>query len=149
MKTRQPARANPAKQSGVMLLEALIALLIFSVGILAIVGMQASAFQDMGEAKYRTDAAFLANQVIADMWSNSDNLDDYVYDGAGAPPATIESWVATVEARLPGSGNNPPVIERDPANNAMTVTVSWQQARDKSAAAPAHSYRAVAYINVD
>jgi hypothetical protein len=31
----------------------------------------------------------------------------------------------------------------------MTVTVSWQQARDKSTAAPAHSYTVVAYINVD
>ena len=31
----------------------------------------------------------------------------------------------------------------------MTVTVSWQQARDQSVSAPAHSYRAVAYINVD
>ena len=72
MKTSHPGRANPAKQSGVMLLEALIALLIFSVGILAIVGMQATAFQDMGESKYRTDAAFLANQVIAEMWSNAE-----------------------------------------------------------------------------
>ena len=149
MRTSQPGRANPAKQSGVMLLEALIALLIFSVGILAIVGMQASAFQDMGEAKYRSDAAFLANQVIADMWSNANNLGDYVYDGSGAPPKAIENWVATVEARLPGAKANPPVITRDAATNAMTVTVSWQQARDHSVSAPAHSYQAVAYINVD
>jgi type IV pilus assembly protein PilV len=149
MKTTYPGRPGPAKQSGVMLLEALIALLIFSVGILAIVGMQASAFQDMGESKYRTDAAFLANQVIAEMWSNAQNLDDYVYDGAGAPPAAIANWVNTVKARLPGVDANPPVIARDKITNAMTVTVSWQQARDKSVSAPAHSYRAVAYINVD
>jgi type IV pilus assembly protein PilV len=149
MNTSHPGRANPAQQSGVMLLEALIALLIFSVGILAIVGMQATAFQDMGEAKYRTDAAFLANQVIAEMWSNAQNLGDYEYDGAGAPPPAIENWVATVEARLPGAKASPPVIERDAATNTMTVTVSWQQARDRTAAAPAHSYRAVAYINVD
>ncbi len=149
MKTSHPRRANPAKQSGVMLLEALIALLIFSVGILAIVGMQATAFQDMGEAKYRSDAAFLANQVVADMWSNAQNLDDYVYDGAGAPPAAIANWVATVEARLPGAAANPPTISRDAATNAMTVIVSWQQARDRSVSAPAHSYQAVAYINVD
>jgi type IV pilus assembly protein PilV len=149
MKNSHPVRANPAKQSGVMLLEALIALLIFSVGILAIVGMQASAFQDMGEAKYRSDAAFLANQVIAEMWSNANNLADYVYDGTGAPPKAIENWVATVQTRLPGATANPPVITRDAATNAMTVIVSWQQARDHSVSAPAHSYRAVAYINVD
>jgi type IV pilus assembly protein PilV len=149
MKTSHAGRAGPAKQTGIMLLEALIALLIFSVGILAIVGMQATAFQDMGESKYRTDAAFLANQLAAEMWSNSTNLDDYVYDGSGSPPATIQDWVATVEARLPGVTANQPTIERDPATNAMTVTVSWQQARDRNVSAPAHSYRAVAYINVD
>jgi type IV pilus assembly protein PilV len=149
MKPMRASCTSPAKQTGVMLLEALIALLIFSVGILAIVGMQATAFQDMGESKYRTDAAFLANQLIAEMWSDSTNLADYVYDGSGAPPAAIQDWVATVGARLPGVTANPPTIARDPATNAMTVTVSWQQARDRNVAAPAHSYQVVAYINVD
>jgi len=152
MKIRNAGHPGPTKQAGVMLLEALIALLIFSVGILAIVGMQATAFQDMGEAKYRTDAAFLANQLIAEMWSGvgdtPDNLDEYVWDGSGAPPAAIANWVAAVNSHLPGAGANPPTIERDPATNAMTVTVSWQQARDKSTSAPAHSYRTVAYVNL-
>ncbi len=153
MKISRAGRTGPAKQTGVMLLEALIALLIFSVGILAIVGMQASAFQDVGEAKFRSDAAFLANQVIADMWSgvgdNANNLDEFVWNGGGAPPPALAHWVETVQARLPGAEANPPTVARDPATNAMTVTVSWQQARDKSTAAPAHSYRAVAYINLD
>jgi type IV pilus assembly protein PilV len=147
MTTFQPRRAGTAKQSGVMLLEALIALLVFSVGVLAIVAMQAAAFQDMGESKYRTDAAFLANQIIADMWSNSANLDSYVWDGAGAPPAVLEDWITTVDKRLPGTVKYRPTIERDAATNAMTVTVSWQQARDRTISAPAHSYKAVAYIN--
>ena len=56
------------RQSGVMLIEALIALLIFSVGILGIVGMQSAAVQASGDAKYRSDAALLANQLIGRMW---------------------------------------------------------------------------------
>ena len=148
MKTSHPRRANPAKQGGVMLLEALIALLIFSVGILAIVGMQATAIQDMGEAKYRSDAAFLANQIVADMWSNCHPTRDATYATVPAHrPRSIANWVNTVQARLPGASANPPIITRDAANNAMTVTVSWQQARDNSVTAPAHSYQAVAYIN--
>jgi type IV pilus assembly protein PilV len=141
-------RALP-KQAGVMLLEALIALLIFSVGILAIVGMQATAFQDVGEAKYRTDAAFLANQVIADMWGNSSNLADYEFAG-GTPPAPLVNWMSTIESRLPGvsvaGDRNLPTIELGP-DNQVTVTVRWQQGRDSAMAAPAHSYSAVAYIN--
>ena len=147
MKTCQPRRSGPTTQAGVMLLEALIALLIFSVGILAIVAMQATAVQDLGESKYRTDASFLANQVIADMWANSANLADYEWDGSGAAPAVLADWVSTVNKRLPGTAKYPPTIQRDPATNAITVTVSWQQGRDVAISAPPHSYRTVAYIN--
>jgi len=148
---RQPTRSRmlrplrAAHQTGVMLLEALIALLIFSLGILAIVGMQATAIQDMGEAKYRSDAAFLANQILADMWANSAQLATYAWAGGGAAPAQLQSWVATVQNRLPGAAAYPPVITVG-ANNTVTVTVRWQQARDKSTAAPPHRYTTVAYI---
>jgi type IV pilus assembly protein PilV len=132
-------------QAGVMLLEALLAILIFSIGILAIVGMQATAIQDVGEAKYRSDAAFLANQVIADMWSNSSKLADYEYAGSGAPPALLADWVGGVQARLPGSDNFPPIIDVD--GNTITVTVRWQQARDRGINAGARNYTTVAYIS--
>ena len=51
------------KQSGVMLLEALIAILIFSLGVLGIVGMQASAVKASRDAKYRADAGLLAARL--------------------------------------------------------------------------------------
>jgi type IV pilus assembly protein PilV len=141
------------RQSGVMLLEALLAILIFSVGILAIVGMQAAAIQDLGEAKYRSDASFLANQVIADMWSNSDKLEDYVYAGSGAAPDVIADWVNNVEAKLPGASNFPPIIDvvEDAVTDTTTVTVTvrWQQARDSEAGidAGARQFTTVAYIS--
>ena len=135
-----------SKQSGVMLLEALIAILIFSLGILAIVGMQATAVQDMGEAKYRSDAAFLGNQILAEMWGNSANLASYAYAGSGAAPPQISNWVTAVQARLPGATTFPPIIAVVAATNQVTVTVRWQASRDKSISAPPHQYRAVAYI---
>lgn len=52
------------QQSGVILLEALLAILIFSLGILALVGLQAAAVKQSADAKYRTEAALLANEVI-------------------------------------------------------------------------------------
>ena len=53
MSTAAQATLSRGRQAGVMLLEAMIAILIFSVGILAIVGMQGTAIQNMSEAKYR------------------------------------------------------------------------------------------------
>jgi type IV pilus assembly protein PilV len=136
--------ARRSAQRGVMLLEALVAILIFSVGILAIVGMQATAVQDMGEAKYRTDAAFLANQVLAEMWGNSSNLASYAYAGGAVPPA-LADWVSTVQDRLPGATAFPPTIAIG-ANNQVTVTVRWQAARDNATGAAPHRFQAVAYI---
>lgn len=57
---------NP--QIGFVLLEGLIAILIFSMAILGVVGMQATAITQASESQYRADAAFLANQLIGQMW---------------------------------------------------------------------------------
>lgn len=59
------------EQSGVMLLEALIAILIFSLGILGVVGLQASAVKANRDAKYRADAGLLANELVGQMLSGS------------------------------------------------------------------------------
>ena len=57
-------------QRGVMLIEALIGILIFSIGILALLGMQAVAMSATIDAKYRSEASFLANEVIGVMWAD-------------------------------------------------------------------------------
>lgn len=57
------------KQQGVMLLEALISILIFSIGILAIIGLQAASIKMSSDAKYRSDASLLAGQYVSSMWS--------------------------------------------------------------------------------
>jgi type IV pilus assembly protein PilV len=143
------------QQTGVMLLEALIAILIFSVGILAIVGMQATAIQDQGEAKYRTEAAFLANRVVGQMWGAvgktqgaiQANLAPFTYAGGGAVPSGIQPWVTTVQTMLPGATAFPPTIQVNP-DNSVVVTVRWQAARDKTNGAPPHRYQAIAYFNL-
>jgi len=53
-----------------MLLEALIAILIFSLGILAIVALQAVSIKLTEDAKYRSDAALLAEELLGQMWAS-------------------------------------------------------------------------------
>src|SRR5258705_5738015 len=50
-----------AAQRGGLLLEALIGILLVSIGILAVVALQASATKAVTEAKFRSDASFLAD----------------------------------------------------------------------------------------
>jgi type IV pilus assembly protein PilV len=135
-----------SKQKGILLLEALLGILIFSLGILAVVGMQAMAVKTVAESKYRMDASFLANEVIGDMWANRANLALYAYAG-GTPPAVLANWTAKVENALPGAEANPPAIAI--AGNEVTVTIFWQHAEEanQSPPPPPHQYMVIASIN--
>ena len=72
MKLMQSRYIAPFKnQRGMLLIEGLIAILVFSLGVLAMVGMQAQSIAHTSQAKYRVDAAFLANKLIAQMWADT------------------------------------------------------------------------------
>lgn len=61
-------------QHGVVLLESLIAILIFSIGILGIIGLQAAMIKNVAQAKYRADANFIAQEMLGDMWADPTNI---------------------------------------------------------------------------
>jgi len=66
-----------SSQKGAVLLEALIAVLIFSMGILAIAGLQAAMVKNTTDSKYRADAAFIAQQSLGAMWADPTHLSVY------------------------------------------------------------------------
>ena len=57
-------------QQGSVLLEALIAILIFSFGILAITGLQAAMMKNSADATYRAEAAYIVQQRLGQMLVN-------------------------------------------------------------------------------
>jgi len=112
-------------QSGVALLEALVGILIFSIGILALMGLQAQSIRNTVEAKYRNEAAYLANQIIGQMWVDRSNL--AAYDTGGGANPNMTAWRTQVANTLPRvvvGGINSPTITV--AGNQVTVTVFWQ-----------------------
>ncbi len=134
-----------SSQKGAFLLEALIAILIFSMGILAMVGLQAAAINSVSESKYRTDAAFLANEIIGQMWvADRNNIDAFNHPGGTAP--ALAAWAAKVDATLPGVGaNQPQIVVAGNALTGYTVTVSvgWQA----PAATTPSQYTGIAFIH--
>lgn len=66
------------RQQGVALLETLIAILIFSFGVLGIVGLQATMVTSTTDAKYRADASYIAQQRIGQMWADPANAVGYL-----------------------------------------------------------------------
>ncbi len=112
---------TPSRQRGVMLLEALVGILIFSIGILAMLGMQAIGMRNTVESKYRSEASYLGTQIIGAMWVDRANLANY--DSTVGTYGPRDAWVGQVNARLPMSTTYTPVIVV--AGNQVTVTVRW------------------------
>ena len=71
----------PTAQRGFSLIEMLVALVIFSVGLLAIAGLQTMSKQANFEALQRTMASQIAYGLLEDMRVNGDAINTYV--GAG------------------------------------------------------------------
>ena len=88
-----------------MLLEALIAILIFSLGVLSLVALQATSIKLAGDAKYRTDATLLANRLLGQMWVSGGDLATLKtnFESAG-PGAAYTTWLGDVSGTegLPG-----------------------------------------------
>jgi type IV pilus assembly protein PilV len=134
-----------SEQGGSVLIEALIAILIFSMGILAIVGLQATAIRSVSDSQYRVEASFLANRVVSDIWTNVANINDYTLPGGTANG--LNTWLNEVQTRLPGAtaGNAPTItIAANPSGGFIaTIAIMWQSPGET---AP-HNYTTVAYIN--
>jgi type IV pilus assembly protein PilV len=138
------------KQGGSILLEALVAILIFSVGILAIVGMQTTAVRAAGDAKFRSDASLLAGELLGQMWVSdrvAANLQTNFQGGGGTNGAAYTTWLANVTTALPGATANPPVVTVDTTVSPprVTIQVFWLQPSEPAGTTP-HNYAIVAQI---
>lgn len=139
----------PRVQQGTSLLEVLVALLIFSMGVLAIVGVQARSATALTATNFRAEAALLASRIVAEMWVNRANLAAYAYPGTGTVPAPLagdNGWFAAVTGTLPGAAENPPQIAlaNVGGSNEVTVTVFWAPPAQQGVV---HRHSVVAYIN--
>jgi len=122
-------------QKGAFLLEALIGILIFSLGILGIVGLQAQAIRFTNDSEYRAEAVYLANSLISQMWSDDRSTLKANYDSVvgGAKYTAFKADVQThmLGATFPAD----PVVKVDTADLPLAVTktssvvqvqISWQ-----------------------
>jgi len=114
-----------AAQQGGFLLEALVGILIFSLGVLGLVGLQARSIGYVSDAQYRGEAANLANSYLGRMWADKPSNLPALYESPGQP--AFDAFRQAVY-RLPGASsiaNNPSVtIVQPPAGAAMDQATS-------------------------
>ena len=95
---------SPSRQTGFSLIEMLIALIVFSIGILAVAGLQTVSKQSNYEALQRTSAAQVAYGLLEDMRVNSAAANIYITAGTlgansrGGEPAPNCSGAAECNA---------------------------------------------------
>ena len=116
-------------QAGVILLETLISILIFSIGLLALVGVQAVMVSNTSDAKYRSEAAFIAQKRIAELWANPDKLDLMGETDTDISSVLPQGKRSTVQVAV----------------GEFIVTVTWQPPGD-SADPVVHQHVAIARI---
>jgi len=146
MRSKPTARSSARGEGGSAILEGLIAILLFSVGIIAIMGLQSVSINAVRDAKYRSDASYVAAQIIGLMWAdrgaNSVNLPCYSIPTAGTCPSSSSTtervaWLNSFTTSggvnfLPGAAPARQEITVDTATSTVTVTIRWQSPQDVS-----------------
>jgi type IV pilus assembly protein PilV len=165
MLTRPCVKRPASQQRGIVLIDAMVAILIFSVGILGMVALQGSAMEMTGSANYRINAAMLADHVIAQMWATDPTQLNTLFEGSGGGDdssggASYTAWAKSMDCTvkphatncLPGAKANPPsidVVKQDITASGntqykVTVTVYWQAPSDSTK----HKYVSVTAIGI-
>ena len=120
-----PAHRPDSREKGTYLLEALIAILLFAVGILGLVGLLATSVRASNDARYRTEAANIANGMVAAMWTM--NAADMAAKFQAGGTALVD-WQAKASNLLPAGAAavdlTLPALSSQ--STAAVVTITWQ-----------------------
>ena len=153
------ARLRTRKQRGSVLLEALFSILLFSIGVLALVALQAVSIKNSIDAKYRSDASYLANQIVAQMWVDRSHIDRYAHYPSGTQCAftglasadaspwitPVTAWATQAAGLLPGAASNKMqiVVSTVGSTKQIKVTVCWKGPQETTT----HNFAVTAQIN--
>ena len=147
-------RPSPSvvRQRGSFLLEALIAILIVSLGVLGLVALQTRAMQQTDESHLRSEAAFLVNDVISQMWLADLATPGVLVADFTTGGASYNAFKTLVQSRLPGSATPPTitVLQRGATPTSgfdVVVTIFWKP--PSSVFGPENEYTASATIRMN
>ncbi|MGC3963855.1 MAG: hypothetical protein QM803_11180 [Rhodocyclaceae bacterium] len=112
---------------GFILLEAIIGILIFSLAILGIIGFQAASSKLTADARYQTEAAMLADELIARMNVSSPDTIDTDFAGSGANNK-FKDWLdnrVKGDAGLPAGTASISIDKNVTTGTVVNLTLQW------------------------
>ena len=126
------ATGSYRQQRGAYLLEALIGILIFALGVLGIVGLQAASLHTTADTQLRAEAVFAANQLLGQMWTDDEaNLAIY---SSGTPGQPYKDFAAQLKSVQGGAYACDPTVQIDNFNlgaapsttsHSVNIAIYW------------------------
>lgn len=137
-----PQRPHRSRQRGLSMIEVLVAIVVISLGLLGMAGLQAAGLRSSHSALHRAQAAQLANDMAERVRANLGQATSYGLTLADSGPSCagvcgtdITDWLARLRTLPAGDG----AIAVDTANEVVTITVQWDDSRAGGAAAATHT----------
>ena len=121
------------RQQGSALIEGLLTLVIFSIGIIGLLMLLSAALVESGNARYRSEASLLVSDLVGRMWSGDRSLDSLRSRFGDKQSNDYQQWLQRVQSTLPAAtttANAPQVTIGDQRD--VTITVGWQSPGENS-----------------
>jgi type IV pilus assembly protein PilV len=130
------------RQSGIALIEALLAVLILAIGLLGTIGLQARAYSALSQADMRAEATIATEKLVGMMSNDQPNLAAYALAAGGAPAAPLAPWYNETVAQIPGATITVVVTPSSNKLARVDVTISWV----RKTGDPVNQHRLTSYI---
>lgn len=124
---------SPRYAAGFTLVEAMIALLVLSIGLVGMAGLQIAGLRANQSAAWRSQATYLSYDIIERMRLNRENRRDYEVgltesmDPVDTAGADVAGWKTRLAEVLPGGDGTIALEGGD--DTVVTITVQWADAR--------------------
>lgn len=151
MRVKMMAKQNSSSvhaQAGVGMIEVLVAIIVLSIGLLGLAGLQTAGLKNNQSAGFRSTATMMAygildsmranrvaagegsyNHVTSEDTASEDETEEETQTEAGIP-GDVKPWLEELALRLPdGTG----AVNVD-ADNKVTITIQWDDSRGALAA---------------
>lgn len=125
-------------QQGSFIIEAIISLVLFAVGLISLMSLTAQALNQVGQSKARNDASYVAGELLSQMWVSGTvdltawtaRLQTVIPEATGTVRLANCDCLATSGSDVcPGAAASPVTITN---NQPVTVCISWTDRRDSS-----------------
>jgi type IV pilus assembly protein PilV len=143
-RTGQPALQRRAR--GVTLIETMMSILVFSIGLLGMAKMQSQSVVVSRDAMYRAEASMRAHEIIGVIWTDRANVDSYQHrpggtvcepSGSASSQVNVTNWLAEfttagAAAQLPGATTDLQqiVVTTSGSTKIVRVHLCWQSPQD-------------------